>query len=94
MIALILGVTGAVAFKPAQHKAKAGDSYYWFSPTGTPSYLGHENDVVTEQGNSNCNGANAVCERGYLGTQLNTTDDPSSGVQTGQIANSQNINEN
>jgi hypothetical protein len=82
LIALVLGVTGAVAFKPAYHKAKTGDSYYWFR-VSDGSYDAFT-DPGTEADNTGCKGNNDPCENGYISSQLTNPLVPADGVKSGE----------
>ncbi len=78
--AVVLGIGGAVATKAANHKTKAGDSYYWFKPNNT-TYVEY-NDVSDEM-STNCPGSANPCENGFTQGQL-INGDPHQGVIPGQ----------
>ncbi len=82
-IVAVFAAVGA-AIVPA-HKSGAqssGTSYYWFTPSN--AYTGSQNTEAAQVAATGCDGDDDECQRGYLGTQFNVTNNPNSGLKANQ----------
>lgn len=85
LFALLIAITAAFAFKPAETKSSAGTVYHWFDPTGV-GYLG-DNTIDDEKMESDCFEDGNGCENAYLSSQLIDPNDPSQGVKESELSN-------
>lgn len=84
-LALVAGVGAAVVSNAGNGKVKAGTTYFWFDASG--NYV-QTNTIEDEKSASDCDETTeAICENGYLASQLNNSSVPSQGVQVGQTPN-------
>ena len=87
VIALMFGTLSAFTFSNTRHESKSRlTSYYWFNTSG--GY--HDKKTMPdEQGITGCDKTATLCENGYEKAQLADPNNPSAGVNPGELPSSQ-----